>query len=68
VFFITHSIPEAVFLGDRIIVMTPRPGKIAEIIDVGIDRPRSLSTMGDEKFVSLTQRIRSLLYIEGSLD
>ena len=68
VFFITHSIPEAVFLGDRIIVMTPRPGKIAEIIDVGIVRPRSLSTMGDEKFVSLTQRIRSLLYVEGSLD
>jgi NitT/TauT family transport system ATP-binding protein len=68
VFFITHSIPEAVFLGDRIIVMTPRPGKIAEIIDVGIERPRSLSTMGNEKFVSLTQRIRSLLYVEGSLD
>ncbi|MDP6366415.1 MAG: ABC transporter ATP-binding protein [Nitrospinota bacterium] len=68
VFFITHSIPEAVFLADRIIVMTPRPGKIAEIIDVGIERPRSLATMGDEQFVSLTQRIRSLLYIEGSLD
>jgi len=68
VFFITHSIPEAVFLADRIIVMTPRPGKIAEIIDVGIERPRSLATMGDEQFVSLTQRIRSLLYVEGSLD
>jgi NitT/TauT family transport system ATP-binding protein len=68
VFFITHSIPEAVFLADRIIVMTPRPGKIAEIIPVDIERPRSLSTMGDEKFVSLTQKIRSLLYVEGSLD
>ena len=68
VFFITHSIPEAVFLGDRVVVMTPRPGKIAEIIDVEIPRPRNLSTMGDEKFVALTQRIRSLLYVEGSLD
>ncbi len=68
VFFITHSIPEAVFLADRIIVMTARPGKVAEIIDVGIERPRSLATMGDEKFVSLTQRIRSLLYVEGSMD
>ncbi|MBT5368428.1 MAG: ABC transporter ATP-binding protein [Nitrospinaceae bacterium] len=68
VFFITHSIPEAVFLGDRVVVMTPRPGKIAEIIDVEIPRPRNLATMGDEKFVALTQRIRSLLYVEGSLD
>lgn len=68
VFFITHSIPEAVFLADRIIVMTARPGKIAETITVDIPRPRSLSTMGDETFVSLTQRIRRLLYAESSLD
>ena len=68
VFFITHSIPEAVFLGDRVIVMTPRPGRISEIIPVDIPRPRSLSTMGDEMFVELTQKIRSLLYVEGSLD
>ena len=68
VFFITHSIPEAVFLGDRVIVMTPRPGRISEIIPVDIPRPRSLSTMGDEMFVELTQKIRNLLYVEGSLD
>lgn len=68
VFFITHSIPEAVFLGDRVIVMTPRPGRISEIIPVDIPRPRSLSTMGDGMFVELTQKIRSLLYVEGSLD
>ncbi len=68
VFFITHSIPEAVFLADRIIVMTARPGKVAETITVDIPRPRSLSTMGDEKFVALTQRIRKLFYVEGALD
>ncbi len=68
VFFITHSIPEAVFLGDRVIVMTPRPGRISEIIPVDIPRPRSLSTMGDGMFVELTQKIRNLLYVEGSLD
>ncbi|MFP6888477.1 MAG: hypothetical protein VCF07_01785 [Nitrospinota bacterium] len=56
------------FLADRVIVMTARPGKIAETIPVDIARPRSLSTMGDEKFVSLTQRIRKLFYVEGSLD
>ena len=61
-------IPEAVFLADRVIVMTARPGKIAETIPVDIARPRSLSTMGDEKFVSLTQRIRKLFYVERSLD
>ncbi len=48
--------------------MTPRPGKITEEIEVGIERPRSLSTMGEEKFVSLTQRIRRLFYVEGSMD
>tara|TARA_Y100000814_G_scaffold192746_1_gene141406 strand:- start:563 stop:1333 length:771 start_codon:yes stop_codon:yes gene_type:complete len=68
VFFITHSIPEAVFLGDRIVVMTARPGKIAEIIPVDIPRPRDLKTMGDPEFVSLTQRIRGLLYAESSID
>jgi NitT/TauT family transport system ATP-binding protein len=48
--------------------MTARPGKIAKTIPVDIARPRSLSTMGDEKFVALTQRIRKLFYVEGSLD
>lgn len=68
VFFITHSIPEAVFLADRVIVMTARPGRIAEVLRLDISRPRSLSTMGDPKFVALTQRIRSLFYSEGALD
>ena len=68
VFFITHSIPEAVFLADRIIVMTPRPGRIMQDIRVDIARPRSLGTMGEDGFVSLTQRIRRLLYAEGGLD
>ena len=68
VFFITHSIPEAVFLADRVVVMTARPGKIAEVITVDIERPRDLKTMGDPAFVALSQKIRGLLYVESSID
>ena len=60
VVFITHSIPEAVLLGDRVVVMSPRPGRITEVIDVDIDRPRSLQTMSTPRFGELCDRIRTL--------
>jgi len=68
VLFITHSIPEAVFLADRVLVMTERPGEVAAIYDVALPRPRSLSMMGDPAFVALTQTIRRHFYAQGSLD
>ena len=62
VVLITHSIPEAVFLGDRVIVMTPRPGRIARVVEVPMPRPRGLDVMGEPLFGKLTSDIRRLLY------
>jgi NitT/TauT family transport system ATP-binding protein len=58
VIFITHSMDEAVYLSDRVVVMTPRPGKVAEILDVPLPRPRvSEAVRRDAKFVDLTNYI-----------
>ena len=60
VLFITHSISEAVFLSDRIIVMTPRPGRVREIIDVTLDRPRDLNVRDTAAFSEIVHRVRLL--------
>lgn len=62
VLFITHSIPEAVLLCDRIIVMTARPGSVREILDVALPRPRSLETLSDPNFHALANHIRGQLF------
>ncbi len=62
VLFITHSIPEAVLLSDRIVVMTARPGKVSEILDVQLPRPRSLATLSDPAFHELTNHIRNRFF------
>jgi NitT/TauT family transport system ATP-binding protein len=64
VLFITHSVPEAVLISDRVIVMTPRPGRIADDIKIDLKRPRSLKDYGLEKFNDYTGRIRELLGAE----
>src|SRR6478752_7024440 len=68
VLLITHSIPEAVFLADRVLVMTERPGAIAAIYDVPLPRPRSLDSMGDPAFTELVQRIRKHFFTQSALD
>ncbi|VVE37169.1 Bicarbonate transport ATP-binding protein CmpD [Pandoraea fibrosis] len=68
VLLITHSIPEAVFLSDRVVVMSERPGSIAAIYDVKLPRPRGLDVMGDPEFARLTRQIRSHFYAQGNLD
>jgi NitT/TauT family transport system ATP-binding protein len=62
VILITHSIPEAVFLADRVVVMSPRPGRIARIVDIDLPRPRTMDVMGEPEFGRLTSEIRQLLY------
>ncbi len=53
VLFVTHSIREAVLLSDRVVVMSPRPGRIVSVIDVGLPRPRSLATREDPQYLEL---------------
>jgi NitT/TauT family transport system ATP-binding protein len=64
---ITHSIPEAVLLGDRVVVMSPRPGRISEIVEVDLARPRNLQTMGSPRFGELCDHIRSIFGAESSM-
>lgn len=58
VVFVTHSIPEAVFLSTKIVVMSSRPGRIVEVIDVDLPQPRSALTRESAKFFELTTRVR----------
>ena len=61
VLFITHSTAEAVFLADRVIVMTPRPGKIGDEFTVDLPRPRKLEVMNTERFGAYVKRVRAAL-------
>jgi len=64
--FVTHSVEEAVFLADRVVVMTFRPGRIKTIIDVPIDRPRSLDVLGYPEFQELRNHVWETLKQEAS--
>jgi NitT/TauT family transport system ATP-binding protein len=62
VLFITHSIPEALLLADRVIVMTSRPGRVREIIEVPLTRPRSMATLTEPAFHTIANHIRGQLF------
>jgi NitT/TauT family transport system ATP-binding protein len=59
--FVTHSIPEAVFLADRVVVLTPRPGRVASIVPVMLPRPRTVESRARADFGALTLQIHEAL-------
>ena len=58
VIFITHSIPEAVFLSSKIVVMSPRPGRILDVIDSDLPRQRDLDIRETPEFLAIAQQVR----------
>jgi NitT/TauT family transport system ATP-binding protein len=67
VVFVTHSIPEAVFLSDRIVVLSARPGRIEEIIKIDLPRPRRLSMRETPEFLRYNQQVTSVFKALGVL-
>lgn len=56
--FVTHSIPEAVYLSTKIVVMSPRPGRITDVIDSSLPKERPLDIRDSPEFISIAQRVR----------
>jgi NitT/TauT family transport system ATP-binding protein len=67
VVFVTHSIPEAVLLSDRIVVMSPRPGRIVKIVRIDLPRPRRLSMRETTEFLGYNQQVASVFRTLGVL-
>ena len=67
VLFITHSVAEAVFLSDRVVVMTPRPGRVERVLDIGLPRPRTLAMRETPEFIAYTRQILELFLARGVL-
>jgi NitT/TauT family transport system ATP-binding protein len=65
VLFVTHGIDEAVLLADRVVVMSPRPGRIEQVIEVDIPRPRGLNARRDPTFLRITEEITNIFLSRG---
>ena len=61
VVFVTHSIPEAVYLSDRVVVMSPRPGRVVDVVDVGLGSGRDDDTREDDRFYASITAVREAL-------
>ncbi len=67
VVFVTHSIPEAVFLSSRVVVMSARPGRITKVIDIDLPRPRTDLTRESARYFELVTEVREALRLGGGL-
>jgi NitT/TauT family transport system ATP-binding protein len=61
VLFVTHKIEEAVFLADLVVVLTSRPGRVADAISVPLPRPRSAATRTDSRYFTLVNEVRTAM-------
>jgi NitT/TauT family transport system ATP-binding protein len=68
VVFVTHSIAEAVFLSTRAVVMSARPGRIADIVDIDLPYPRSAQTREETRYFELVTQVREALHLGSDLD
>jgi NitT/TauT family transport system ATP-binding protein len=68
VVFVTHSIPEAVYLSSRVVVMSARPGRITAIVDIDLGRPRDESTRESARYFELITAVREALHAGGGAD
>ncbi|MBB3063754.1 MULTISPECIES: ABC transporter ATP-binding protein [Limibacillus] len=57
VLFVTHSITEAILLSDTVIVMSPRPGRVQDVVEINLPRPRTRETMRGSRFTELAERL-----------
>ena len=61
VIFVTHSIEEATFLSDRVLVMSARPGRVKEMVEIDLPRPRGEATRNDPKFTEYNKYLRGII-------
>jgi len=66
--FITHSIDEAIVLGDRIVVMSARPGRISDVVPIDLPQPRTGATREEPRFFELVTRVREALHMGADLE